>query len=108
MYDLDVTTMLERLSKIDDSILLVSNPCIELWFLLHYKNQTANINNVKCCREMTNRNKTYKKGVMDSKLVEKLTSKSNDAIKRAKKLNEFNNPSSTVYRLLEKLNELKK
>lgn len=108
MYDLDVVTMLERLSKIDDSVLLVSNPCIELWFLLHYKNQTANINNTKCCREMTNRNRTYKKGIMDSKLKEKLTTKSSDAVKRAKNLKKFNNPSSTVYRLIEALNDLKK
>lgn len=36
MFDLDVDGMLERLQKIKDAILLVSNPCIELWFLLHY------------------------------------------------------------------------
>ena len=84
------------------------NPCIELWFLLHYKNQTANINNVRCCREMTNRNRTYKKGLIDNKLKEKLISKIEDALKRAKELTEFNNPSSTVYKLIEVLDELKK
>lgn len=36
MFDLDVAGMLERLQKIDDAILLLSNPCIEYWFLLHY------------------------------------------------------------------------
>jgi len=108
MYDLDVPNMLERLSGIEGCILLVSNPCIELWFLLHYKNQTANINNVRCCREMTNRNRTYKKGLIDIKLKEKLISKIEDALKRAKGLTEYNNPSSTIYRLIEVLNELKK
>lgn len=108
MYDLDVPNMLERLSGIEDCILLVSNPCIELWFLLHYKNQTANIDNVRCCREMTNRNRTYKKGLIDIKLKEKLISKIEDALKRAKRLTEYNNPSSTVYRLIEVLNDLKK
>lgn len=108
MYDIDVPEIIERLNNIDDSTLLLSNPCIELWFLLHYKNQTANINSAKCCREMLNRNRVYKKGAIDKKLKEKLISKREDAVKRAKALTENNNPSSTVYRLIEILDELKK
>ncbi len=107
MYDLDVPNMLEKLSGIEDSILLVSNPCVELWYLLHYKNQTASTNSADCCREMTNRNKTYKKGIIDSKLKAKLIDKANMAIKRSKKLNKHNNPSTTVFRLLETLIDLK-
>lgn len=108
MYDIDVPEIIERLNNIDDSTLLLSNPCIELWFLLHYKNQTANINSERCCREMVNRNRVYKKGAIDKKLKEKLTSKIGDAINRAKALTENNNPSSTVYKLIEILDELKK
>lgn len=108
MYDLDVPSMLSRLSKINDCILLVSNPCLELWFLLHYKNHTANTNSVTCCREMTNRNRTYKKGLIDDRLKAKLISKIDVAIDRAKGLTMHNNPSSTVYKLIEKLEELKK
>ena len=37
-YDLDVTGTLAHLQKIKNSILLVSNPTVELWFLLHCKN----------------------------------------------------------------------
>lgn len=107
MYDLDVPNMLNRLSKIDDCILLVSNPCLELWFLLHYKNQTANINSVRCCREMANRNRTYKKGVIDDRLIERLISKIDVAIDRAKGLTEHINPSTTVYKLIEILENLK-
>lgn len=107
MYDLDVPTMLERLSKIDDSILLVSNPCLELWFLLHYKNQTASTNSETCCREMTNRNRTYKKGLINDRLKAKLISKIDIAISRAKGLTEHNNPSSTAYKLIEVLENLK-
>ncbi|MCD6544846.1 MAG: RloB domain-containing protein [Flavobacteriaceae bacterium] len=107
-YDLDVPTMQQRLLLIDDSILLVSNPSIELWFLLHYKNQTSSTNNAYCLKELKNRNRIYKKGLIDNKLKEKLTLKRDDAIKRAKKLIEIQNPSSTVYRLIEILNKLKK
>jgi len=108
VYDLDVLAMIKRLSKIKGAELLVSNPCIEFWFLLHYKNQTANTNNAHCCREMKNRNKIYKKGAIDKKLKERLISKREDAVKRAKALPQYKNPSSTVYKLIEILDNLKK
>lgn len=108
MYDLDVPEIIERLQEIENCTLLLSNPCIELWFLLHYKNHLAHTNCAYCCKELNNRNNSYKKGVIDKKLKEKLISKSEDAIKRTKKLTESQNPSSSVYKLLEKLNELKK
>lgn len=108
IYDLDVPTMIRRLSKIDNCELLVSNPCIELWFLLHYKNQTAKTNNAHCYRELENRNKSYKKGAIDQKLKTKLISKKDDAVKRAKSLTEFENPSSTIYKLIDILDNLKK
>ena len=108
MYDIDVSRIIERLNKIDNCTLLLSNPCIELWFLLHYKNQTANIDCKKCCNEMKNRNRVYKKGAIDKKLKEKLSSKMKDAIKRAKNLTENDNPSSTMYKFIETLDELKR
>ena len=108
MYDIDVQDIIERLSRIEDCTLLLSNPCIELWFLLHYKNQTANINCNVCCREMENRNGVYKKGAIDQRLKEKLTSKREEAVKRAKRLRDSHNPSSTVFKLIEVLNDLKK
>ena len=37
MFDLDVNGMLEHLQSIPDVVLLVSNPCIELWYLLHFE-----------------------------------------------------------------------
>ena len=108
MYDLDVPEILTRLTKIKKCTLLLSNPCVELWFLLHYKNQKANTTSEQCYREMSNRNKSYKKGYIDNKLKEKLKSKIDDALKRAKDLNENNNPSSTIYKLIDALKELKK
>lgn len=107
-YDLDVSAMIQRLSQIDNCTLLVSNPSVELWFLLHYKNQTANVNNAYCYKELRNRNRTYKKGLIDTRLKEKLISRKDEAIKRAKKLTRFENPSTTVYKLIEILNKLKK
>jgi hypothetical protein len=105
VYDLDVPHMIEKLLKIEDCILLVSNPCIELWFLLHYKNHTASTDSLYCCKELTNRNKKYKKGEIDVNLREKLLNKKEEASKRAKQLVGLKNPSSTMYILIEKLND---
>ena len=107
MYDSDVPEIVNRLKSIKDCILLLSNPSIELWFLLHYKNQTAHITSPECCRQLSNRNGNYKKGVMDLKLKEKLITKRNEALKRAKFLNQNNNPSSSIYQLIEILLSLK-
>ncbi len=107
MYDIDVLEIIKRLNGIDNSTLLLSNPCIELWFLLHYKNQTASINCKKCFREMSNRNSGYKKATIDKTLKERLTEKREVAVKRAKALAENNNPSSTVYKLIDILDKLK-
>ena len=106
-YDLDVEAIFQRLNQIRNCTLLVSNPSIELWFLLHYKNQTANINSASCCRELQNRNRSYKKGLIDNRLKDKLISRKSEAIRRGKGLVSTNNPSTTVYRLLEKLDEIK-
>ena len=107
VYDLDVPGIIDRLKKIKSAELLVSNPSIELWFLLHYKNQTAHIGSIDCCREMNNRNRSYKKGIIDDRLKIKLMEKIGDATKRAKNLKDFKNPSSTLYKLIERLEGLK-
>lgn len=107
-YDLDVPGILERLQKIKNSILLVTNPAVELWFLLHYKNQKSETNVEYCCKELKNRNRSYKKGFIDDKLQIRLSTRKSDAIKRAKQLNKYKNPSSTVYQLIEILEDLKK
>ena len=108
VYDLDVVGMQAKLEQIKDCILLVSNPCVELWFLLHYKNQKSAVDSKYCYNQLNKRNKKYAKGFIDEKLYEKLKDKYKEAIKRAKELPKFNNPSSTMYLFLEKLEELKK
>jgi hypothetical protein len=65
MFDLDVDGMLERLCKLKDTILLVSNPCIELWFLLHLENHKSEITSEDCVKRLTLRFKKYKKGVLN-------------------------------------------
>ncbi len=106
MYDLDVPSVLDRLRKIPDAILLCSNPCIELWLLLHYAEQRAEISSADCVGKLSRYIKQYKKGKLsvDDKLY--LMQSVGIACKRAKALHSFKNPSTTVFELIEELEKL--
>jgi len=104
LYDADVREVLQRLKQIINAKLLASNPSIELWFLLHYKNQSARISEAECIRQLCNRNRNgYKKGFIDDKLKQRLNEKQDDACFRAKKTSLFNNPSTNVSELIKEL-----
>lgn len=108
VYDADVPETLERLKAIKDVVLIASNPSIELWFLLHYKNQTSQITSKDCIKELQNRNRTdYKKGLIDKTLEGKLLSNWANACDRAKTLVLFKNPSSNMHLLIEELEKAK-
>jgi hypothetical protein len=109
MYDADVPEVLEKLRKIDFAELIISNPCIELWFLLHYKNQTAHITTSECIKEVSNRNRnTYKKGTIDNHLEARLTQNCFKAVERTLKLKLYDNPSTSMYQFLLELEKSKK
>ena len=52
MYDLDVDGMLVHLQSIPDAVLLVSNPCIELWYLLHFEECHAELTQNACIKKL--------------------------------------------------------
>ncbi len=109
VYDADVPEVLNKLTKMDSAKLVASNPTIELWFLLHYKNQTATLTGNDCIKELNNRNRnSYRKGIIDSHLKNKLKEKCVDACKRSKQSKPFDNPSTNMYILIETLEAAKK
>ena len=105
MYDLDVVGTLERLNRIPDVELLVSNPCIELWFLLHYQVRKTEITTDRCLQAFQKVSNEYKKGALSDKEKFVLAENRLLAVERAKELVDYRNPSSTVYRLLEILDD---
>lgn len=107
MYDLDVTTMLERLQKIPNAILLCSNPCFELWLLLHYTDQRKELTSEECVNRLCTFIKQYKKGTLPKDAKSHLLEKIPTAMDRAKNLTAHKNPSTTVYNLIEDLDKLK-
>ena len=103
-----MTATLEKLKAIKTAELIASNPSIELWFLLHYKNQTGAVTTIECIKELSNRNRnTYKKGVIDTQLASKISESCKKACERAKPLEIYNNPSSNMYVFIEELEKAK-
>lgn len=85
--------------------LLVSNPCIEFWFLLHYQEQKSKLTSKKCIQKLQCVSKEYKKGCLSEAEKKVLAGNKDLAIHRAVALAEFGNPSTTIYKLLEMLKE---
>ncbi len=106
LYDIDVPGMLEKLRAIKNSNLLVSNPCFELWYILHYCNQSAEITAQECVEKFQRICKEYRKGFISTKLTERLSGDMGKAIQRAKKLTFYQNPSTSVYLIIEELQKV--
>lgn len=107
MYDLDVPSVLDRLRKISETVLLCSNPCIELWLLLHYTDQYAEITSTECVHRLSKYIKQYKKGKLSVEDTSYLMNHADLACNRAKAKVPYTNPSSTVFRLIEDLEHLR-
>lgn len=108
MYDLDIEGLLDKLKLIKNSVIIASNPCLELWFLLHYQAHNSYINSDKCIGKLKMINTQYEKGKINSNLMKVLETKTTDAVNRAKLLTEYLNPSSTIYILVEELEKANK
>lgn len=108
MYDMDVRTINEKLQKCKAQMLL-SNPCFEIWLLLHSKDQKAAINSdslIKELKKSANVWKNYSKAAFTETQKAFLNNNTDVAVKRAKRLCEFQNPSTGIYKLIEMLKNL--
>ncbi len=102
LYDLDKDDIVEKL-KTAKATLIGSNPCIELWFLLHYCSQNSVITAADCIKKLKTNLRCYKKGVVDENLKKKMAECHSEAAGRAKKLNWSENPSTNMHRIIEDL-----
>ena len=106
MFDLDVNGMLEHLHSIPDAVLLVSNPCIELWYLLHFEECYAELTQNTCIKKLKRHLEHYVKGTLALNEKRQLSEKTSEATTRAKVLEIYNNPSTTIYKMIELLESL--
>ena len=110
MYDGDVPAVLDSLKKCD-GVLLVSKPCIEIWFMAHYmhipeKDFAGNVllRNLRMIPEWNN----YKKGVLTNRQQDSLWDNRMKAIEHMKDKTESDKTfSSTVYQCINILGEEK-
>jgi len=105
MYDLDIKGIWDTLTCIPEATLLVSNPCVELWFLLHNQECKSELSTKRCIGKYESVSTAYKKGTLNAFDLQLFDQGEDVAIARAKKLNARGNPSTTVYKLVEALRE---
>ena len=84
MFDLDVDGMLEHLLSIPDAILMVSNPCIELWYLLHFEKCHAELTQNVCIKKLKRHLEHYTKGTLALNEKQQLSEKTSEATARAR------------------------
>lgn len=106
-YDLDVAGMLNKLQRIKNTTLLSSNPCFELWLLLHYQEQKTELTSIECIKRLKDHHTSYAKGLLDNAIKSTLDAKLEKAVNRALKLGEFKNPSSQLFVLIQDLTNVK-
>jgi len=90
--------------------LAISNPCVELWFLLHYEDRRAHIKREEVCRKFRRHHPGYRKVPP----VQELRPYYEEAVRRARDLDAWQssqgcpgrNPHTGVYALTERLRTL--
>ena len=105
MYDMDVPSINEKILSCKAEKLL-SNPCFEIWLLLHAKEQKTAITTDALIKELKKSAtvwKNYAKLDFTNTQEAFLKSNTDTATSRAKKLKELQNPSTGVYKLIELL-----
>jgi len=102
----------KKLAAENGIIIITSNPCFEIWFLLHFECSTAPITTDKLLEKLKKRCPKYNKSHNIYPEIEKATLK---AIENAKYLERFHlddgkfldtiesNPSTHVYKILEEI-----
>ncbi len=105
MYDMDVPAINDKLLRCKAGLLL-SNPCFELWLLLHSKDQRSAISSDQVIQELKGSASvwnSYEKPNFTDKQKTFLKENTAAAVERAISLEEYGNPSTGVYKLLQKL-----
>ena len=107
MYDMDVPSINEKLLACKAEKLL-SNPCFEIWLLLHAKDQKTAITTDALIKELKKSAhvwKNYTKSDFTNTQESFLKNNTDTATARAKNLKELQNPSTGIYKLIGLLKE---
>lgn len=106
IYDADVPAVVEKITNLKEGKAILSNPCIELWFILHAKphlKSTVSEEMVRKLRESADCWKNYKKGILSKEQEKMLIENRDTASSRASSLSFPYNPSSNFHQFLDAL-----
>ncbi len=108
----------QKLARENGIIIVFSNPCFEYWILTHFGYFPSSYESNEIVTKLNELLNTYQKN--DKDIYDKTADKINEAIKNAKRITtdslqknssllcRESNPSTQVYLLIEKFNELKR
>lgn len=102
IYDADIESVVSRLLKMPGKAIL-SNPTIELWYLLHSKDFCRYIESGAVIKQLADSHsvwKAYSKGFLTSDQKSFLLNHQKKASKRSEKMNWPSNPSSNMYEFI--------
>lgn len=109
MYDGDVQEVLDSLKKCD-GIMLISKPCIEIWFISHYKKAPEiELASEACVKQLCSIAgwEQYKKAVLTIKQQDSLWDNRMTAVTNMQTKTEVNKTYSTIYQFINILEEEK-
>jgi len=110
MYDADVQEVLDSLRKCD-GIMLISKPCIEIWFISHYKKTPeTELASEACVKQLCSIAgwEQYKKAVLTIRQQDSLWDNRMTAVTNMQTKTEVNKTYSTIYQFINILEEEKK
>lgn len=110
IYDADDDIIVRKLLELPGATIL-TNPCIEFWYLIHSMEWSRQLISGNAVRELKAAHEVwsnYSKGTLHATQQEFLLTHYREACKRAKKLPWHRNPSSNMHLFIETLEREKK
>lgn len=107
MYDMDVEHINKKIEDCKCGKIL-SNPCFEVWYLLHSKKLTVRLESNECIKKLKESSHvwtSYEKGKLTDSQKNFLASNIGTATASAKQLREDENPYTNVYQLVDALSK---
>lgn len=108
MYDADVPNVVAKIKALASGRPILTDPCIELWFLLHHATHTARVDSATALTMLKRHWPAYQKGSLSAAQISHLQANCPAACQRAKSLTAGANPSSEMHIFIDRLEKAKK
>ena len=107
LFDLDVPGMLEHLNGLKNVEVICSNPCLEVWFLLHFVDVPQELSSEECLKRLWQVYSDYRKGKGSAAFHKELLARMPEAMRRAEQMRKHENPSTDMDELVKAIGGIK-